>query len=55
MDDCAGCSLVQRVQRFLASPFHSTLSALDWFLIVGLILVASYVWSRVVRTIEKLL
>lgn len=55
MNNCAGCGLLTRVQAFLAQPFTSFASNTDWLLFVGAILIAAYLWSRVIKTLEELL
>lgn len=34
---------------WLAEPFKQPMSALDWFLIVGLVLICAVVWSFVLK------
>lgn len=54
-DSCAGCGLLTRVNQYLAQPFTSAASNTEWVLFVGVILIAAYLWSRVIHRIETLL
>lgn len=39
---------------YLAHPFKTDMSALNWFLFVGLILVFVFLWSRVIGAAAEL-
>lgn len=40
---------IVRLSAWAAHPFTSDMSALDWGLFVGLVLVAAFLWTRVIR------
>jgi hypothetical protein len=54
-NDCAGCGLMTRVSRFIMAPITSTASDTSWFLFVGLILIAVFLWTRILRDIRELM
>lgn len=52
---CETCTLFARSQSFLMQPFTTAASKTNWVLFVGLILIAAFLWTRVLRTIEELI
>jgi len=52
---CVGCSITDTVKNFVFQPITSAASNTEWFLFVGAILIAAYLWSRFLRHIEELL
>ena len=51
---CSGCGLYSKASAFLAQPFTSAASNTEWVLFVGLILIAAFLWTRILRHIENL-
>lgn len=47
-EDCKVCNAVK---LWLAHPFKPNGSALDWFLFFGLIIIISFLWSRIIARI----
>lgn len=43
--------MFQQIVDWAEKPFDPNMSVTGWFLIVGLILLSLFVWSRVVRLI----
>lgn len=43
---------MQDFKTWLASPFQADMSALDWFLFVGLLIVIFTVWGFVFRHVK---
>lgn len=54
-ESCSGCTLFQHTQNFLFQPFTTAASRTNWFLFVGLVLIAAFLWTRILRTIEELI
>lgn len=40
--------------EFIAEPFHADMSALDWFLFYGLLLLIALLWHMVIRAFANL-
>lgn len=40
-------------QSFMARPFRAEMSALDWFLFLGLILIIMILWRMILRHIGE--
>lgn len=51
---CAGCSLWDRVNRYLMQPFTSAADNTEWVLFVGFVLIVAYLWSRIIRSIADM-
>lgn len=43
--------MFQKVADWAANPFDSDMDVVGWFLIVGLVLISLFVWSRIIRLI----
>jgi hypothetical protein len=43
--------MFQKVVDWANDPFDPDMNAAGWFLIIGLVLVSLFVWSRIVRLI----
>lgn len=52
MDDTQNVGLISRVNNWMAHPFNAQGTVLDWFLFLGVICIAAFLWSRVIREIE---
>ena len=44
---------VSRVKGWIAHPFTSDMSILNWALFVGLVLIAAFFWTRVMSHIVE--
>ena len=53
MDDTKSGGLVTRMTAWIKKPFSSDMDAMHWFLFFGLIIVISFLWSRVLFYINK--
>jgi hypothetical protein len=42
-----------RISSFLAQPFKANGTVLDWFLFLGVVIVAAFLWSRIISEIAK--
>lgn len=51
MDDTSGLSA--RVNDWLAHPFKATGSVWDWFLFLGVIIVAVFLWTQVLGKLRE--
>lgn len=38
---------------WLASPFSADMTALHWFLFIGLLLVIAFAWGMILRTVKE--
>lgn len=45
--------LVTNVKNWLKKPFDSKMSAIDWFLWLGLIIIAAHLWTRVLSAVKE--
>jgi hypothetical protein len=41
--------VAQEIKEWLAKPYREEGTALDWFLFIGLMTVATILWTRVIR------
>lgn len=53
MDDIPKGGLATRFAGWIKKPFSSDMDATHWFLFFGLILVISFLWSRVMHYIKE--
>lgn len=47
-----GNTLFEEIQNWLARPFKADGTVLDWFLFLGVVLVAVYLWSVIIRELH---
>lgn len=52
-NQCVGCGLLGRVGQFLTSPATSMASNTSWFLLIGLVLIAAYLWTRILNVMGE--
>lgn len=45
------CGLCDAVNKWLKQPFREDGSALNWFLFLGLALVAVFFWTRILKRV----
>lgn len=55
MNGASGQGLFSRVQAFIFSSFTSAASTTNWFLFVGAILIAAYLWRYLLSEFEDLI
>lgn len=53
MDETKNTGLLGKVQGWLAQPFQSSGSALNWWLFVGLLFIAAFFWQVVLIDLAK--
>lgn len=46
-----GEGLIGRFRAWLSAPYREGMSAVDWFLFLGLVIVAAVIWSRIVAKV----
>lgn len=42
-----------RINAFIAEPFNAQGSVLDWFLFLGVVLIAAWFWSRIIAEFSR--
>jgi hypothetical protein len=53
MDETQSGGLVTRMVAWVKKPFNTDMDAFHWFLFFGLIIIISFLWSRVLFYINK--
>ncbi len=48
-----GQTVVERLEGWLMHPFKSDMSVMDWVLFLGLIVIAVFLWTRVMSHVTK--
>ncbi len=51
MDDSQRGTM-HRLSDWAMHPFRSDMSALDWFLFLGLVSIAAFFWSQIMKAVE---
>lgn len=54
-NDCDQCGLMTKTHDFLVQPFTSAASNTNWFLFVGLIIIAAILWRHIILEFENLI
>ena len=54
-EDCGTCGLLTKTNGFIVQPFTSLASNTSWFLLIGLILIAAYLWREILKHIESMI
>jgi len=45
---------LERIQNLYTRPFREEMDLLQWFLFIGLIMVAAFLWSRVLNSLRSM-
>ncbi len=53
MDNTSSGGLMTRFTAWVKKPFSGDMDALHWFLFLGLVLVAVFLWSRIMFYVKK--
>lgn len=53
MNDTQNGGVISRFSAWLRRPFSGDMDAVHWFLFLGLILIAVFLWSRIMHYINK--
>jgi hypothetical protein len=53
MDSTPSGGLATRFTAWVKKPFSGDMDALHWFLFLGLVLVAVFLWSRIMFYVKK--
>lgn len=48
-----GDGLLTKLKDWVAQPFSSDMPASGWLLFIGLVLIAAWIWSRVINKITE--
>lgn len=53
MDDTKSGGTIERFAAWMRRPFSGDMDAVHWFLFLGLILIAVFLWSRIMHYVNK--